>query len=436
MKQMLCSRGKHARVLLSFFSIAFLSSACGIGDTDEKDANEGLIFTTEYDPASYYTFIEECSQGLKGGSETSYNALGNVISEKVCVADSAAKILKITEKRLVGTTLEVRSYAETTYNDDGRPLAVKEWRNTEKSELVTEYSFTYTGGKLVQSIYKSVLGDTVATTDYNDLEEPVKETTIAQFGGSTTTTVSTCLFLRDYQPCEKTKDGQVRESIEKVGEEFIRKELVNDSLIETERFSFLDGNLGLYKKQVRKSYSFDGTISYEEEESCTLAGSEATCSETRKTPAGKTFYKHDSTYRNVGKVKAIIGGVVKESDAFIEVAGTLTALTEDKEYSGSFSATFDTATLNSDSDIKIDVKASAHPDLESVFIFLPYWGQNSSDLNKIFGDTVTTGSASFKSIARYNAQKEPVLNEVTTLIGLTPEQIGADFVYKKVSTYE
>ncbi len=212
---------------------------------------------------------------------------------------------------------------------------------------------------------------------------------------------------------------------------------MNDSLIETERFSFLDGNQGLYKKQVRKSYSFDGTISYEEEEeSCTLAGSEATCSETRKTPAGKTFYKHDSTYRNVGKVKAIIGGVVKESDAFIEVAGTLTALTEDKEYSGSFSATFDTATLNSDSDIKIDVKASAHPDLESVFIFLPYWGQNSSDLNKIFGDSVTTGSASFKSIARYNAQKEPVLNEVTTLIGLTPEQIGADFVYKKVSTYE
>ena len=64
MKKVVCNRGKHALITLSIFSVTLLSTACGIVDKDEKDSNEDLIFTTEYDPASYYTFIDECSQGL------------------------------------------------------------------------------------------------------------------------------------------------------------------------------------------------------------------------------------------------------------------------------------------------------------------------------------------------------------------------------------
>lgn len=422
--------------LFAAASICAVLSACGGSDDAEK--TDEVFFTGTFQPAQYYNFLNECTQNMRNGRTVSYNVKGEVIREELCSFDAATNIQKVTAKRLKEGVLAVADYTELTFNAQGSVVEAKTWSDAEKKSIRQEFVFTYAGdGRLLRSVETSETSKSVTTTEYGPDEVPAKTTTVTTLGGNTTTEVSTCVtFFSNYRPCERTKDGKVEETMSLEGEDYVRKQLVNDQLVEVERFSFLSPNTYPYKKRSYKYYGFDGELQFELSESC--AGDEqfVNCSEIRKTADGTEFSSLSTVRENVGMVKNIVGGLERIYPAWIEKSGTYSAQDADKEYKGSFAATFDVATFNRDAEIKFEFKKSPRPELKEIFVATPYWSDMSDSLEDMFAEDLPDGSASFKAVSRHAGQTREILNEITGLTGLTSDQVNPSFVFKTEYIYQ
>jgi hypothetical protein len=419
--------------IVTFALCSSVFAACGNESGDDSN-NGGIIYAGAQGAAEYYNFLNECDKSARNSRKISYNIKGEIVREKTCSYDAATRLHKITEKRLSDGVLSVDTYSEIQFNEADNIVESKEWKDVEKKTLRTEHSFTYgADGKLVQGIEKSDDGKTVATTTYDGEEQPSKKTTVAENYTRTTT----CFFmLFDRYPCEETLDGEVQESITVDGEEFVRKQLVKGQLTEVERFSVFTDDPELYKNRSYKNYDFNGDLKSQTSENCEVSGDTAVCKETQKTAAGTEFYSLTTNHRNVGKVSITIGSLERIYDVWFEESASFAAKDDEKEYSGTLTVTLDVATFNRDADINFEMKKVPNPDLQSVYVFAPYWTQMTSSLEDLFAESLTSGSVKFRTTSRFNDNKDEILSEITGFTGLTTDQVNQDFVFKEEYIYQ
>jgi|GEM_PF-3881655 len=423
-------------------------SGCGglLGDKkdDEGGDSKKILHAISYDPAQFYTMLEmECLSGGKSLKKTATNIAGAVVFEKICSYDASTRTAAISEKRSSdGAALKDDDYQEVVFNESGRPVSSRTWEDSTKAVVQEELNVFYNeAGKLTKTESTRTYDKYkyVEVQQYDADEAPVSSTTTTfKDGEQQSVKEDNCDSLFSFSPrsCERKENGKVVETVTYANDEIISQELINSTMIETERTKVIPGVLGKHYSNTRKSFSSEGTLRYEESSTCTYAGDVLTCSIKHTSAEGKVFYTENSEEVDKGTITFKIGSKDIAIHYFAQVKGDFNLQKKDRVMTGTMTGSVEEGTFNRSGTVSFTVASATNTGLDDVYASTPYWLDTSGgDIDDVLKDDVLDATFTLKTRSVLDAQFRETLVENFDLAGVDTEKVDKSFRMKEVTSY-